>query len=79
VTSKLVVFAANAIETTKLWLLSGLANRSDQVGRNLMDHLAEDVTCLFLEPIYPFRGPQSNCCIEVLRDGPRVRTPARSG
>jgi choline dehydrogenase-like flavoprotein len=70
VTSKLVVFAANAIETTKLWLLSGLANRSDQVGRNLMDHLAEDVTCLFPEPIYPFRGPQSNCCIEVFRDGP---------
>jgi len=69
VTSRLVVFAANAIETTKLWLLSGLANRSDQVGRNLMDHLAEEVTGLFPQPIYPFRGPQSNCCIEDFRDG----------
>jgi choline dehydrogenase-like flavoprotein len=69
VTARLVVLAANAIETTKLWLLSGLANRSDQVGRNLMDHLAEEVTGLFPEPIYPFRGPQSNCCIEVFRDG----------
>ena len=69
VTGRLVVLAANAIESAKLWLLSGLGNRSGQVGGNLMDHLADEVTGLFPEPVYPFRGPQSNCCIEVFRDG----------
>jgi glucose dehydrogenase len=69
VTGRLVVVAANAIESAKLWLLSGLGNRSRQVGCNLMDHLGDEVTGLFPEPVYPFRGPQTNCCIEVFRDG----------
>jgi len=69
VSGRLIVLAANAIESAKLWLMSGLGNGSGQVGRNLMDHLAEEVTGLFPERIYPFRGPQSNCCIEVFRDG----------
>src|SRR5262249_36009956 len=41
VTAELVVIAAHAIETPKLLLMSGLANSSDQVGRNLMDHLSK--------------------------------------
>jgi choline dehydrogenase-like flavoprotein len=69
VTGRLVVVAANAIESAKLWLLSRLGNRSRQVGCNLMDHLGDEVTGLFPEPVYPFRGPQTNCCIEVFRDG----------
>jgi choline dehydrogenase-like flavoprotein len=70
VTAKVVVLAANAIEIPKLWLLSGLGNQSDQVGRNLMDHLAGETTGLFPQPVYPFRGPQSTLSIEQFRDGP---------
>lgn len=69
-----VVLAVNAIETPKLWLLSGLDNRSDQVGRNLMDHLAEEVVGLFGQPVFPYRGPQSTLSIETFRDGPWRRT-----
>ena len=70
VTAKIVVLAANAIESPKIWLQSGLANKSDQVGRNLMDHLQTEVGGLFPEPIYTFRGPQGLSGIEVFRDGP---------
>jgi choline dehydrogenase-like flavoprotein len=69
VSAKIVVLAGNAIETPRLWLSSKLGNQSDQVGRNLMDHPAFEVTGLFPEPLYPFRGPQSTLCIESFRDG----------
>ncbi|MFJ4778013.1 GMC family oxidoreductase [Streptomyces sp. NPDC088762] len=65
-----VVLALNAVETPKLWLMSNLDNRSDQVGRNLMDHLAEEVVGLFGRPVFPFRGPQSILSVETFRDGP---------
>ncbi|MCY7368881.1 MAG: GMC family oxidoreductase [Chamaesiphon sp.] len=69
-TAKIVVLATHGIETPKLWLSSPtLGNKSDQVGRNLMDHLAEEVTGLFPDPVFPFRGPQSTSSIEVFRDG----------
>ncbi|NJM75647.1 MAG: GMC family oxidoreductase [Acaryochloridaceae cyanobacterium RU_4_10] len=68
-TGKIIVLATHAIETPKLWLFSKLGNKSDQVGRNLMDHLAEEVTGLFPKPVFPFRGPQSTSSIEVFRDG----------
>jgi choline dehydrogenase-like flavoprotein len=70
VTCDTVVLAANAIETPKLWLLSGLRNGSDQVGRNLMDHIQNEVGARFTFPLYPFRGPQSTLSIESFRDGP---------
>ena len=38
VTAKVYVLAAHAIENAKLLLMSEIANRSGQVGRNLMDH-----------------------------------------
>lgn len=69
VNANVVILAANAIETAKLLLLSNLATRSGQVGRNLMDHLQDEVTTFFPEPLYPFRGPQSTCSIEDFRDG----------
>ncbi len=69
VTGKVVVLAGNAIETPRLWLHSGLANQSDQVGRNLMDHPGFELTGLFPERLYPFRGPQSTLSIESFRDG----------
>ena len=73
-TAKIVVLAANAIESPKIWLNSGLGNKSDQVGRNLMDHLQTEVGGLFPEPIYTFRGPQGLSGIEVFRDGPFRKT-----
>jgi choline dehydrogenase-like flavoprotein len=65
----IVLLAAHAIETPKLLLISNLANSSDQVGRNLMDHIQWEVTALFEEPVYPFRGPQSVTAIESFREG----------
>jgi choline dehydrogenase-like flavoprotein len=65
-----VVLAAHAIETPKLLLMSAnMANRSNMVGCNLMDHVQFELIASFPEPIYPFRGPQSVAGIESFRDG----------
>jgi choline dehydrogenase-like flavoprotein len=64
-----VVLAAHAIENAKLLLMSGLANSSDQVGRNLMDHPALLTWALMPHPIGPFRGPGSTTSIEAFRAG----------
>ena len=77
VRAPIVLLAAHAIETPKLLLMSNLANSSDQVGRNLMDHIQWEVTALFDQPVYPFRGPQSVTAIESFREGPFRNT--RSG
>lgn len=69
VEGNVVVLAAGAIETAKLLLMSGIANSSDQVGRNLMDHLGGEGACLLPFKIFPFRGPQSTSAIDVYRDG----------
>jgi choline dehydrogenase-like flavoprotein len=65
-----VVLAAHAIENAKLLLLSGLANSSDQVGRNLMDHPALLTWALMPQAVGPFRGPGSTTGIEAFRGGP---------
>jgi choline dehydrogenase-like flavoprotein len=70
VAAKWVVVAANAIETPMILLRSGLANSSGVVGRNLMDHIQDEVGAIFPVPVYPFRGPQSTLSIEAFRDGP---------
>ncbi|MDX8147884.1 GMC family oxidoreductase [Lentzea sp. BCCO 10_0061] len=74
-----VVLAAHAIENAKLLLMSGLANSSDQVGRNLMDHPALLTWALMPQAVGPFRGPGSTTGIEAFRSGPqrRVRAPFR--
>jgi choline dehydrogenase-like flavoprotein len=69
VTAEVVVVAAHAIETPKLLLMSGLANKSDQVGRNLMDHLSKSTFGIASEQLFPFRGPPSTSGIESFRDG----------
>ncbi|WP_454688325.1 GMC family oxidoreductase [Achromobacter aloeverae] len=76
VTGKYFVLAANAIEIPKLLLMStsdkfprGIANSSDNVGRNLCDHPAISVTFDVDEPIWPGRGPVSPCSIGQFRDG----------
>ncbi|MER6360670.1 GMC family oxidoreductase [Kitasatospora sp. NPDC001527] len=69
----LVVLAAHAIENARLLLLSGLADRSDQVGRNLMDHPALLTWGLLPQPTGPYRGPGSTSGLEAFRFG-AVRT-----
>ncbi len=73
VTGKIYVLAAHAIENAKLLLLSnnmqGIANSSDQVGRNLMDHPLYLSWALAPEPIFGYRGPLATSGIESLRDG----------
>ena len=75
-TGKVFVLAAHAIETPRLLLNStseatarGVANSSDQVGRNLMDHPTQLSWALAGSPVYPYRGPLSTSGIENLRDG----------
>jgi choline dehydrogenase-like flavoprotein len=77
VAGRVFVIAAHAIETPRLLLASaqegaaqGIANRSGQVGRNLMDHLQKAALGLANEPLYPYRGPPSTSGIDVTRDGP---------
>jgi glucose dehydrogenase len=76
VTGKLFVLAANGIETPKLMLMStsgtfarGIGNRSDQVGRNLMDHPGTGVSFLANESLWPGRGPMEMTSVVNFRDG----------
>jgi choline dehydrogenase-like flavoprotein len=75
-TGKVFVVAAHAVEGPRLLLASrseaapnGVANSSDQVGRNLMDHPIQLSWALASKPVYPYRGPLSTSGIENLRDG----------
>lgn len=81
VSARIFVLAAHAIEGPRLLLLSaserqprGLANSSDQVGRNLMDHPTLLSYALAKEPVYPLRSPLSTSGIEQFRDGDFRRT-----
>jgi choline dehydrogenase-like flavoprotein len=61
--ARLVCVAGNAIETPRLLLLSesakfphGLANSSDQVGRNYCHHINGFIWGVFDQPIHAYRG-----------------------
>ena len=69
VTAELYVLAGNAVENAKLLLMSGAANGSDQVGRNLMDHPFMMCWALMPDSVGAFRGPSSTAGLEMLRDG----------
>ena len=76
VTAKLFVVAANGLESPKLLLASrttrfpnGLANASDQVGRNLMDRSAVSSNLVSRDPWFPGRGPMSHADILVADEG----------
>ncbi len=67
--AEIVVLACNGVGTPRLLLHStssafpeGLANRSGQVGRNLMFHPYAHVTGVFDEPLEGYKGP-TGCCI----------------
>lgn len=76
VSGKKYVLAAHAIENAKLLLMSndkkGICNTSDQVGRNLMDHVLYLSWALIdpeADPVWGYRGPLETSGIESLRDG----------
>ncbi|MBN4664449.1 GMC family oxidoreductase [Pandoraea nosoerga] len=75
-TGKCFVLACNGIETPRLLLLAanarnpnGIANASDQVGRNMMDHSGFHCTFLAGEPLWTGRGPAQSSCMVGARDG----------
>jgi choline dehydrogenase-like flavoprotein len=68
VSGKVVVLAANAIETPMILLRSNAANSSKAVGCYLMDHPIKQSYGLAVQPLYPFRGPQTTSQIEDFRD-----------
>lgn len=76
VSGKLYILAAHGIESPKLLLNSrsdrfpnGIANSSDQVGRNLMDHPSQMSYALAINPVYSNRSPFSTSAIESVVDG----------
>lgn len=77
VTAKTFVVAANGIETPKLLLLAandrnpkGIANSSDQVGRNMMDHPGIGLSFQAADPIWAGGGSVQMSSITNFRDGP---------
>lgn len=70
------VLACNALENARLLLIAanaqnprGIANSSDQVGRNMMDHSGFHCTFLADRPIWLGRGPAQSSCMVGPRDG----------
>ncbi|MEK8095452.1 GMC family oxidoreductase [Methylocystis sp. IM3] len=81
VLARIVVVAANAMETPRLLLASrsnecpeGVANRSGQLGRNLMDHPIQLSWALARDPVWPYRGPGSTSGVEQFRRSSRRAT-----
>ena len=68
-TAKYFVVAAHGLETPKLLLISDVANSSDQVGRNLMDHTGMGLQFIADEPVWPGRGAVQQGGIFNWRDG----------
>jgi choline dehydrogenase-like flavoprotein len=68
-TGDVYVVAGGAIENAKLLLASNVANSSDQVGRNLMDHPYLLTWALMPTSVGAFRGPSCTSGFENLRDG----------
>lgn len=75
--ARVFVLAANAIETPRLLLASrdearpaGIANSSDQVGRNLMSHPSSTSGMTMPEPVYAGRGPFFGVGWPQFMDGP---------
>jgi fructose 5-dehydrogenase large subunit len=77
VSGRAFIIAAHAIESVKLLLLSkddknpnGIANKTDQLGRCMMEHAGTEVQFISRDPVWMGMGPQHNAAIDSLRDGP---------
>jgi choline dehydrogenase-like flavoprotein len=77
------ILAANGLESPRLLLASaddrvpaGIANTSDQVGRNFMEHPAYLVRGLMPVPVYSGRGPDGTVAWYGGRDGAFRKTRA---
>jgi choline dehydrogenase-like flavoprotein len=57
--AKVVVLAAGAVETPRLWLNSGLPNPNDQVGRGLTHHYYDYVIGRMPQRTNSSKGPAS--------------------
>lgn len=75
-TAPYFVMAAYAIESPKIMLMSaqenapnGIANSSDQVGRNLMDHTGIAMNIMTKEDFWPGQGPTQLLTYVNMRDG----------
>jgi choline dehydrogenase-like flavoprotein len=75
-TGRTFVIACNGIETPRLLLIAandrnprGIANSSNQVGRNMLDHSGFHCTFLANRPIWLGRGPAQSSCMVGYRDG----------
>jgi len=75
---KLFILAAHGIEAPRLLLMSadkkyapnGVANSSDQVGRNLMTLMGLNSKAYVDAPVYPYRGPvNATGAFKKMRDG----------
>jgi choline dehydrogenase-like flavoprotein len=69
VRARLFVLAANAVETPRLMLASGLPSSSGLMGRNLMDHAYLLTWGLMPEPVGTMRGTVCTSGISDLRGG----------
>lgn len=76
-TARQFVLAAYGIESPKLLLMStsekypnGIANSSDQVGRNLMGHTGISMNIMMSEDVWPGQGPTELLVYLNYRDGP---------
>ncbi|UNM95382.1 GMC family oxidoreductase [Ignatzschineria rhizosphaerae] len=67
--AKAFVIAAHSFETAKLLLMNNVANSSDMVGRNLMDHVGISMNFLAKEPMWMGRGPVQQATINQWREG----------
>ncbi|TMV85938.1 GMC family oxidoreductase, partial [Thioclava sp. BHET1] len=75
-TARYFVLAAYAVESPKLLLMStsdrypnGIANSSDQVGRNLMDNTGISMHVMAKEDLWPGQGPTQMLVVLNARDG----------
>jgi fructose 5-dehydrogenase large subunit len=76
VTGKQFIIAAHNIESVKLLLFSkddknpnGISNKTDQVGRYMMEHAGTEVQFTCKDPVWMGQGPQHNAAVDTWRDG----------
>ncbi|WP_245256507.1 GMC family oxidoreductase [Bartonella tamiae] len=69
ISARYFIVAAHGLETPKLLLMSEIANSSDMVGRNLMDHTGAGYLALVDEPLWTGRGQAQQGGIFNWRDG----------